>query len=57
MGRQTEVSLVGDVGGWDATAKLDYRFAAILATSSDRNGRWKLDIVTSSSITVETILR
>ena len=30
MGRQTEVSLVGDVGGWDATAKLDYQFAAIL---------------------------
>ena len=30
MGKKTEVDLVGDVGGWNATADLDYAFAALL---------------------------
>lgn len=29
-GEKAVVNLVGDVGGWDATAKLDYQFAALL---------------------------
>lgn len=29
--QKTDVSLLGDVGGWNATAKLDYQFAAILS--------------------------
>lgn len=30
LGGKTEVNLLGDVGGWNATAKLDYQFAAVL---------------------------
>jgi hypothetical protein len=29
-GKKTVIDLLGDVGGWDATAKLDYQFAIIL---------------------------
>jgi hypothetical protein len=29
-GKKTVIDLLGDVGGWDATAKLDYQFATIL---------------------------
>jgi len=38
--RKTEVGLLGDVGGWNATAKLDYQFAAIL--SYDLRPKWVL---------------
>jgi hypothetical protein len=30
LGKKTEIDALGDVGGWNATAKLDYQFAAIL---------------------------
>jgi hypothetical protein len=30
VGEKAVVSLLGDVGGWNATAKLDYQFAALL---------------------------
>jgi len=30
MGKKTEIQALGDVGGWNATAKLDYQFAALL---------------------------
>jgi hypothetical protein len=30
MGKKTVIDLLGDVGGWNATAKLDYQFAALL---------------------------
>lgn len=30
MGQKTTINLGGDVGGWNATAKLDYQFAALL---------------------------
>jgi hypothetical protein len=29
-GKKTVINLLGDVGGWNATAKLDYQFAALL---------------------------
>jgi hypothetical protein len=29
-GKRTVINLLGDVGGWNATAKLDYQFAALL---------------------------
>lgn len=30
VGKKTSIDLLGDVGGWNATAKLDYQFAALL---------------------------
>jgi hypothetical protein len=30
VGKKTTIDLLGDVGGWNATAKLDYQFAALL---------------------------
>jgi hypothetical protein len=30
MGKKTVIDALGDVGGWNATAKLDYQFAALL---------------------------
>jgi hypothetical protein len=30
VGKKTVINLLGDVGGWNATAKLDYQFAALL---------------------------
>ncbi len=30
MGRKVVIDLLGDVGGWDASAKLDYQFATLL---------------------------
>lgn len=30
MGKKTVINLLGDVGGWGATANLDYQFAALL---------------------------
>lgn len=30
VGQKTVIDLLGDVGGWDATAKLDYQYAAVL---------------------------
>jgi hypothetical protein len=30
LGEKTEIDLIGDVGGWDSTAKLDYQFATVL---------------------------
>ena len=30
VGEKVVVDLLGDVGGWNATAKLDYQFAALL---------------------------
>jgi hypothetical protein len=30
MGQKASIDLLGDVGGWNATAKLDYQFAALL---------------------------
>lgn len=30
MGKKTAINLIGDVGGWGATADLDYQFAALL---------------------------
>lgn len=30
VGKKTVIDLLGDVGGWNATAKLDYQFAALL---------------------------
>lgn len=30
MGKKAEINLRGDVGGWNATAKLDYQFAGLL---------------------------
>jgi hypothetical protein len=30
LGKKAVIDLAGDVGGWDATAKLDYQFAALL---------------------------
>lgn len=30
VGESTTIDLLGDVGGWDATAKLDYQFATLL---------------------------
>jgi hypothetical protein len=29
-GKKASIELLGDVGGWNATAKLDYQFAALL---------------------------
>jgi hypothetical protein len=29
-GKKTVIDLAGDVGGWNATAKLDYQFVAVL---------------------------
>ena len=31
MGKKTVIDLLGDVGGWGASAKLDYQFAALLS--------------------------
>jgi hypothetical protein len=31
VGKKTVIDLLGDVGGWNATAKLDYQFAALLS--------------------------
>jgi hypothetical protein len=31
VGKKTTIDLLGDVGGWNATAKLDYQFAALLS--------------------------
>jgi hypothetical protein len=31
VGKKTTINLLGDVGGWNATAKLDYQFAALLS--------------------------
>ena len=31
MGKKATIDLLGDVGGWGATAKLDYQFAALLS--------------------------
>jgi outer membrane receptor protein involved in Fe transport len=30
VGQKTVIDALGDVGGWNATAKLDYQFAALL---------------------------
>jgi hypothetical protein len=30
VGKKAVIDLLGDVGGWDATAKLDYQFATLL---------------------------
>jgi hypothetical protein len=30
VGKKTVIDLLGDVGGWGATAKLDYQFATLL---------------------------
>jgi hypothetical protein len=30
VGQKTVIDALGDVGGWNATAKLDYEFAALL---------------------------
>jgi opacity protein-like surface antigen len=30
LGPNAEIGLLGDVGGWDATAKVDYQFAVML---------------------------
>jgi hypothetical protein len=40
MGEKTVIDLLGDVGGWGATAKLDYQFAAILGYKVAR--KWTL---------------
>jgi opacity protein-like surface antigen len=40
LGEKTSIDLVGDVGGWNATAKLDYQFAAILAYKFHR--KWSV---------------
>lgn len=31
LGKKAAIDLAGDVGGWDATAKLDYQFATLLS--------------------------
>ena len=40
MGPKTSVIALGDVGGWNATAKLDYQFAALLGYKI--SSRWTL---------------
>jgi hypothetical protein len=40
MGKKAEINLLGDVGGWNATAKLDYQFAAVLGYKVGTN--WTL---------------
>jgi hypothetical protein len=40
VGKKTTVNLVGDVGGWEATAKLDYQFATVLEYKI--SPRWSL---------------
>ncbi len=40
VGKKVTVDLLGDVGGWNATAKLDYQFATIL--SYKLSSRWTL---------------
>lgn len=40
MGPKTSVIALGDVGGWNATAKLDYQFAALLGYKL--SSRWTL---------------
>jgi hypothetical protein len=40
-GQKASVDLLGDVGGWNATSKLDYEFAALLGYKL--SNKWKLD--------------
>lgn len=40
VGEKASVDLLGDVGGWNATAKLDYQFAALLGYKIAR--KWTL---------------
>jgi hypothetical protein len=40
LGEKLSVDLLGDVGGWNATANLDYQFAAVLAYKL--SSRWTL---------------
>jgi hypothetical protein len=42
MGKKTSVDLLGDVGGWNATAKLDYQFAALLGYKV--GSKWTLGV-------------
>jgi hypothetical protein len=42
VSKKAAIDLAGDVGGWDATAKLDYQFATLL--SYKLCARWTLQV-------------
>lgn len=42
VGESTTITLAGDVGGWDASAKLDYQFATLL--EHKLSAKWSLGV-------------